>query len=110
MLCNCADEDLLAVIDAVLQLHSGWDEDPWRRSANHQFEARLNGLEFLLANGASMYRVDHKARHLVRRVDETVEEAADQAVRSAPTNEAAVHLAVLLVQSLSTGVLGEAER
>jgi hypothetical protein len=73
---NCTHDELLAVVDAVLQLHPGGD-DPWRTPNLFQ------GLEYVLTNGGSMYKVDREKRHLVRRVDETVEAAAEAAMKSA---------------------------
>jgi hypothetical protein len=74
--------DLLTVVDALLQLHPGWNF----RTANHaptSFELRIRKLEEILADSGSLYRVDRQERRLVRRVDPTVQFAVDKAIATA---------------------------
>lgn len=74
--------DLLNVVDAVLQLHPGWTQpDPYG-----YFQSRIFNLDEILTDSASLYRVDRQARHLIRRVDTTVQAAVDTAITiAAPT-------------------------
>jgi hypothetical protein len=79
--------DLLNVVDAVLQLHPGWDKpDP-----HGLFQSWTSTLDEILTDAASLYRVDRQARRLVRRVEVTVQAAVDSAVMNA-TPTAADHL------------------
>jgi hypothetical protein len=79
--------ELLYVVDAVLQLHPGWDQpDPYGF-----FQSRVLTLDEILTDSASLYRIDQHARRLIHRVDTTVQAAVDTAITTAaPT--AADHL------------------
>jgi hypothetical protein len=81
-------EDRLIAVDAVVQLHSGWDLDP---AGQRRWAHQLVRLGSILRDGSSAYRVDAKARCLVRRVDATVELAAQETITAAPS-AAADHL------------------
>jgi hypothetical protein len=81
--------DLLIAVDAVLQLHPGWDRSP--SPAGGGFHDRLANLIEILTDAGSLYRVDPHGRCLVRRVDATVQTAVDGAVSTA-TATAADHL------------------
>ncbi|WBC14016.1 hypothetical protein O7600_23320 [Micromonospora sp. WMMA1998] len=87
--------ELLSVIDATLQLHSMWaevDEPGWGSDERiDRFADKLVDLQQTLTDGASRYRLDFEGRCLVRRVDETAQQAADTAIAST-TKTAADHL------------------
>lgn len=72
--------DLLIAIDAVLQLHPGWD-----RSGDYfrEFHDQIVVLSEILTDSASLYRIDLQARRLTRRVDTTVQAAADSTTAAA---------------------------
>ncbi|GII26503.1 hypothetical protein [Planosporangium mesophilum] len=84
------------VVDAVLQLHPGWEWAPLSQWTSYDrsrdgFQDQLEDLDLLLWDGASKYCVDREKRRLVRRVDATVQNAADLAADVAPP-PAADHL------------------
>lgn len=72
--------ELLTVIDAVLQLHPGWDR---RADYFREFHDQLGMLSEILTDSGSQYRIDLLARRLTRRVDVTVQAAADSATAAA---------------------------
>ena len=84
--------DLLYVVDAILQLHPGWNQpDPYGF-----FQSRILTLDEILTDSASLYQVDRQTRRLVHRVDTTVQAAVDTAITTAaPT--AADHLRIAWV-------------
>jgi hypothetical protein len=84
--------DLLTVVDAVLQLHPGWDWMPearvWgEKQTQEAFVILLADLQGILIDGGSQYRAD-SARCLVRRVDATVQDAADKTISGLPVKPA----------------------
>jgi hypothetical protein len=81
--------ELLAIVDAMLQLHPGWEGGLGMYSAI--FNTRLNDLDGILTDAGSLYRIDYNGHCLTRRVDATVQAAADQAIAAA-TPTAADHL------------------
>jgi hypothetical protein len=87
--------DLLTVVDAAVQLHTLWadvDKSGWDSDVRvDRFATILRDLDQILTDGASLYRFDIEGRCLVRRVDETAQQAADQAIAST-TKPAADHL------------------
>lgn len=82
-------DDRIVVVDAVLQLHHGWEEGD--STDARRFAARIVRLDSILSDGASAYRVDVDSECLVRRVDPTVEQAVNRAIASADV-AAADHL------------------
>ena len=72
--------DLLGVIDAVLQLHPGWDR---RAEYLQEFHNQLGTLSEILTDSGSLYRIDLSTRRLVRRVDTAIQAAADGAIAAA---------------------------
>lgn len=94
LLAHAEDAELLTIVDATLQLHSGWDarEDagtlPRPIWTPTKFRMLLHYLDLTLTDAASQYRVDFDSRSLVRRVDETVQKAADATVKDAPAASA----------------------
>ncbi len=89
--------DLMTVVDATFQLHPGGDapdaygdayRDEWTERV---FVPLLDKLDAIHVDGSSLYRVDRDSRCLVGRVDQTVQDAADAAIKSAP-HAAADHL------------------
>ncbi|OLT40058.1 hypothetical protein BJF85_07040 [Saccharomonospora sp. CUA-673] len=76
-LVGCAQEDLLAAIDAVLYLDP---DNPWSSLISPQ---DIDELDRKLLYGRSAYRVDDSRGGLVARVDPTVEEAYRGAVDNA---------------------------
>lgn len=94
-LVTAAQEDLLKIVDATLQLHPGWDETPefvWGITAPlTPFQGQLLDLDQILTDANSGYRVDGSTRCLVRRVKETVQQAADATLKTVPAT-AADHL------------------
>lgn len=95
LLVTAARDELLKIVDAALQLHPGWDETPefaWGIEASlTHFQGQLLDLRQLLTDANSEYRIDGQGRCLVRRVDETVQAAADATLKAAPA-AAADHL------------------
>jgi hypothetical protein len=81
--------ELLTVVDAVLQLHPVWD--PGVGIPASMFKVKLDGLDEILIDAGSLYRIDFNGRCLVRRVDATVQAAVDAAIATA-TSTAADHL------------------
>ena len=73
--------ELLGVIDAVLQLHPGWDLPGL--SYDRYIQPQLSTLDRTLTDAASLYRIDYDRRCLVQRVDATVQAAVDTAVTGA---------------------------
>lgn len=81
--------DLLNVVDATLQLHSGWDApNEFLGGTLEGFDSVLSQLEQIFLDARSLYRIDRTGRCLVRRVDETVQEAADATLKAAPATAA----------------------
>lgn len=96
MLVSANESELLNIVDATLQLHPGWDaprEDVWVTTewTLDRFALMLVDLNRTLRDAGSLYRIDTDGRCLVRRVDETVQEAADATLKAAPAT-AADHL------------------
>jgi len=99
LLSGTMDEQLLTAVDALLQLHPGWgwrpDEIGWSNEPVHGdrewWDDAVTELEQLLVDGASLYTVDADNRCLTRRVDPTVAQAVEAAVRTADPS-AADHL------------------
>ena len=94
MLVKTPPDDLLEVVDAVLQLHPGWE---WPSgygnaygTADYFTELLLRLRDDLLAAG-SLYEIDPDGRCLVARVEQTVRDAADKAI-SVTGRDAAAHL------------------
>jgi hypothetical protein len=79
-------KDLLTVVDAVLQLHPGWELP--EISYSRGFKSQLRILNQALTDAASLYRIDYDGRCLVRRVDATVQALADKAVTKATATTA----------------------
>ncbi|MFG3423690.1 hypothetical protein [Micromonospora sp. NPDC048063] len=89
-------QDLLAIIDAALQLHPAWGLDGDRLWDQHRMTREdvvgsLVALDPLLKDGGSLYRCDFEQHCLVRRVDDTTQAAVDTAIKSASAS-AADHL------------------
>jgi hypothetical protein len=97
-LLNSDTDTLLTVVDAVLQLHPGWQWPPYdggwgvteNRSMEH-FVYLLTTLDQILVDGASTCRVDLDGRRLIRRVNETVQESVDQAIAAAPKPQRTIY-------------------
>lgn len=85
-LLNCQQQELLTVVDAVLQLYPRVGSTSWR-----QLYDLASFLDAFLVDGSSLYQVDQSEWCLVRRVDTTLQEAVNAAVKSAP-RQAAEHL------------------
>jgi hypothetical protein len=81
--------ELLTVVDGVLQLHPAWD--PPVGIPASLFMTKLRGLDDILTDAGSLYRIDFNGRCLVRRVDATVQAAVEAAIATA-TSTAADHL------------------
>lgn len=72
--------DLLIAVDAVLQLHPGWD-----RNGDYfeEFHGYIGYLSEILTDSGSLYWIDLITRRLVRRVDVTVQVTVDGAIAAA---------------------------
>lgn len=93
MLVKSSPDDLLEVVDAVIQLHPGWEWPTYGSgygTANY-FADKLLRLRSDLLDAGSLYEIDPKGRCLVARVDQTVRDAADKAI-SVAGKDAAGHL------------------
>lgn len=83
-----APERLLDIVDATLQLHPAW---PGIQYGDYAFDRLLQDLDDTLLDGGSLYRIDRDSQCLVRRIDATVQAAAEATIKSAP-EAAADHL------------------
>jgi hypothetical protein len=81
--------DLVTVVDAVLQLHPGWELPNLTHGLI--FRPLAWSLDETLTDAASLYEIDYQGRCLVRRVDATVQALVDKAVTNA-TATTAEHL------------------
>ncbi|MEU2986232.1 hypothetical protein ABZ647_17710 [Micromonospora aurantiaca] len=93
---NCAPDELMIAVDAAIQLHPVWLVTAPQLLATHRINpadvvASFKALQQLLIDGRSLYRFDPAQRGLVRRVDESSQEAANQAIK-ATTATAADHV------------------
>lgn len=90
---SCDREALVRVVDAVLQLHPGWDWPPEETSwipgpTLQDFASSIIDLDQILTDASSVYEIDVENHRLTQRVDDTVRKAAIQAVKDTSTTPA----------------------